>query len=222
MPADDGSAAYYCAKCNGARVFYAIPLSSFFLFAPYIFFLPLSFFCGGKLFKSVQMSCFHFSPLWVEIESDPGWPSSINRGKLRQVHNPDPSNVTAAPNDSLMREIWPSWNLSLALVKNNRGVTTQTRGLIKRLYVFPRTNNRRAWPGYMPNVPRMEPVTRSGFCGCRGSEREQWWGVWSGKRVTWKHGRCRWGCQGYYFTLHNKGWKKTIFVIMSFSVSNYM
>lgn len=175
------------------------------------FLSPSLSFCGGKLFKSVQMSCFHFSPLWVEIESDPGWPSSINRCKLRQVHNPDRSNVTAAPNDSLMREIWPSWNLSLALVKNNRGVTTQTRGLINWFYVFPRTNNRCAWPGHMPNVPRMEPVTQSGFCGCWGCEREQWWWGWSGKRVTLKHGRCQWGFQGFYFTLHHKNWKTYIF-----------
>lgn len=42
-----------------------------------------------ELFRFVQMSCFHFPTLEVEIESDPAWPSSITQAKLQWMSSLD-------------------------------------------------------------------------------------------------------------------------------------
>ena len=49
----------------------------------------LSRFWLTELFRFVQMSCFHFSLLEVEIESDPAWPSSITQAKLQWMCSVD-------------------------------------------------------------------------------------------------------------------------------------
>lgn len=45
-----------------------------------------------ELFRFVQMSCFHFPTLEVEIESDPAWPSSITQAKLQGMCSLDHCN----------------------------------------------------------------------------------------------------------------------------------
>lgn len=59
------------------------PLSFSALPAPIFISAIFFFFWVTELFRFVQMSCFHFPTLEVEIESDPAWPSSITQAKLR-------------------------------------------------------------------------------------------------------------------------------------------
>lgn len=88
MQADEEAGRHYCQM---QQCLPPLPLSS--PQAPYFHF---SRFWLTELFRFVQMSCFHFSLLEVEIESDLAWPPSITQAKLQWMCSLDHSEHAAA------------------------------------------------------------------------------------------------------------------------------
>lgn len=80
----------YAGRLRGRAVISAwdatvSPSSFFILYCSLCPYFHFSRFWVTELFRFVQMSCFHFSTLEVEIESDPAWPSSITQAKLQRM-----------------------------------------------------------------------------------------------------------------------------------------